>query len=171
MFWILLLPFSSLSLPDLSLWLAGPSHINVCKFKGEELVECQQVHLSYMLQRQETATVMWQGGEKRGANVWQQQLDHAAEGIVSTASHHLLEIRLYLVQTQFCRHCEAHGFGLVLLILSRPLPFYRVHTCCLSLGHTSLGAKPSPVSVICFLKFSDFKHCTDFSNSPEKERI
>lgn len=125
-----------------------------------------------MLQRQETETVMRQGREKYGANVsWQQLLCHAGEGITSTASHHLLEIWLQLAQTQFCRHCEArpepaYGFGLVLLILSMPLPSYRVHTCCLSLGHINLGAKPHPVSVICFLK-PDFKHCLDFSHFPE----
>ena len=82
------------------------------------------------------------------------------------------KIDLHLAQTHFCRLGEAcpepaQGFGLVLFILSMPLPSYSVHTCCISLGHINLGAKSRPVSIIFFLNPHISNTAQIFSNSPE----
>ena len=150
-FWIILLSFSSLFLPDLFPWLAGPSHIIACKSKADNWYNISKY--ARASKTEEIETVTRQGGEKQRAHVnWQWPLCHVGDEIMLVASFHLLKFWLHLVQTQFCQLYEAlpeppKGFGLVLSPSLHPPHSCRVYRCCFSLGHISLSAKFSPLII------------------------
>lgn len=72
-----------------------------------------------------------------------------------------------LLQLGESRSEPSQGFSLVLCHSLYASSLLQVYRCCLSLGHISLGAKPSPFTTFCFYNSFDFQHCRNFSNFPE----
>lgn len=80
----------------------------------------------------------------------------------------LQESGLHLAPAQIFRAFEAHPkppppiLAAFFVFLPIPSQSHSVQRCCLSPGHTPLGAKPSPL-----IDNIDFQHCIHFSNSSE----